>query len=111
MDTTKYIPFETSYLAPDLKLHRVLILQNTSLLDGYGGIEYYLHDLSDLAVEIYGRENVLALSPLRKTPKPSFHPNYSTEAISFSKNALLQKFQNRFSLAYWQKAKALKSCK
>lgn len=107
MDTTKTIPVRASYLAPELKHHRVLILQSTSLLDGYGGIEYYLHDLSDLAAQIYGRENVLALSPLRKTPKTSFHPNYSTQAISFSKNPLLQKFQNRFSLAYWQKAKAL----
>jgi len=98
------------YSKGDLSAHkpqRLLFLQSTSLLDGFGGIEYYLHDMCDLACELYGSENIVTLSPIRRKTSVEFSPKYQAKSITFSKNPYLQKLQNRFSLSYWAKAKNL----
>lgn len=86
---------------------RFLFLQNTSVIDGYGGIEYYLDDLLSLLVEMGGEDSAATLVPQRsanfdRSPRP-----YAMYTIPFRSRGLLAKLQNRFSMSYFRAAREL----
>lgn len=86
---------------------RILFLQSDSVFERFGGIEHYLDDLITLAGEVYGFENLRTLIPRRREQLSDLERPYRPEFVRFSKSPLLQKLQNRFSPAYYRRARKL----
>ncbi len=81
---------------------KILFLQQSSLFEQIGGIEYYLDDFIRLSENLFGRNSVYTLSPLRQSS--GIQRDYLHELIPYSKNRLIQKFQNRIPSRYFNVA-------
>jgi len=83
---------------------RLVFLQNGSLFDHYGGIEYYLDDLATLCGETFGFENVWAILPRRVEGPPPRTP-YRSTFVPRAGKGWRAKLENRFSPAYFARAR------
>lgn len=85
-----------------VKPQRVLFLQNTSIFESYGGVEYYLDDFITLAGKIFGAENVLSV--VRMTGEPRVQRPYPTKWVPRASGKIARKLGNRFSWRFFQAA-------
>jgi glycosyltransferase involved in cell wall biosynthesis len=76
---------------------RLLCLQQSSIFETYGGIEYYLHDLLTLASESLGPHSVTSLIPQRNEVLQEIETSYSVIPVKKRSTGLFQKIENRFS--------------
>ncbi|NBT58768.1 glycosyltransferase [bacterium] len=79
---------------------RILCLQQSSIFESYGGIEYYLHDFLTLASDILGPSEVATLVPQRAGTFSLTDTSYEVIPIPFTKQGLWKKLENRFSPAF-----------
>ncbi|MBI4402972.1 MAG: glycosyltransferase family 4 protein [Deltaproteobacteria bacterium] len=75
--------------------HKVLVIQNTSLHERFGGIEYYIDDFCHLATETFGPSAVKSIIGLRQSKARK--TLYETTLIHFRKG-WWSKLDNRFSI-------------
>lgn len=83
---------------------RILCLQQSSIFETYGGVEYYLHDFLSLATQILGSENVLTLVPERGNPLESIPAPYLIRKVSYPTSPLFRKLQNRIPSSLFSQA-------
>lgn len=76
---------------------RLLCLQQSSVFETYGGIEYYLHDLLTLASECLGANSVTTLVPQRTEAFKQIPTSYQVIPVKQRSTGLLKKIENRFS--------------
>lgn len=74
---------------------RILCLQQSSIFENYGGIEYYLHDFLTLTSQILGSESVLSLIPQRQPNFESASTTYQVRPVPYPGSSLLKKVENR----------------
>lgn len=84
--------------------HRILLLQNSSLMESYGGIEYYLDDLATQLVKIYGSANVEAMIPRRTEAWSETEKPYRYVAVPYALRGIFGKLENRFPVNYFRRA-------
>ncbi len=75
---------------------RLLFLQHDSVFENYGGIQYYLDDLVQLAHDHYGTNQVRTLILSRKQHETPPKPSYDVQWVPIQKKGILGKIQNRF---------------
>jgi phosphatidylinositol alpha-1,6-mannosyltransferase len=85
-------------------LARLLFIQNGSLFDQFGGIEYYLDDLETDLAQLLGGSQVTAVLPIRKPGAQLTEKEYGYTTVAFRKKGLLAKWENRFSKGLWNAA-------
>lgn len=85
---------------------RLLVLQSTSIFENYGGIEYYLDDLLELASEAYGDALHAAVVPSRTDSFKAVPRPYRITAVPFRRKSWRAKFENRCSWAFYRAALA-----
>src|SRR5688572_916114 len=83
---------------------RILLLQQSSIFEGYGGVEYYQDDLLAMIAELMPKSPPLAIIPKRSARFTLTKRPYEVQVVAFSKNKLVQKLQNRFSRRYLSEA-------
>ena len=76
---------------------RILCLQPSSIFETFGGIEYYLDDILQMAGEIQGHENIWTVIPQRTSHFNDLERPYGKTLVPFSRNPLTKRFENRFS--------------
>lgn len=76
---------------------RILCLQQASIFENYGGIEYYLHDFLTLTCEIVGRAHVVSLVPQRSDSFNLSETKYEVVPVPFTKKGWWKKIENRLS--------------
>lgn len=87
---------------------KLFCLQQSSIFENYGGVEYYLHDLLSLASEVLEPHSVTTFIPERK-PLTLTQTPYEVVPVRYQTTGWFQKWENRFSpllfQAAYQKAK------
>lgn len=96
--------FEGESLKSGHGLSQMLFLQSTSVLESYGGIEYYLDDLQTDLAKLLGESQVCVLLPGRRFAESLPEKHYRYEVVPFRKHGLLGRIENRFSRAMWRMA-------
>lgn len=86
---------------------RLLVLQTSSLLEAYGGIEYYLDDLLDLAVDACGTDAAWAVVPQRIRTADAWQTRYRHTAVPYPSSGALAKLENRVPLRMLKAARAI----
>lgn len=76
---------------------KILCLQQSSVFETYGGIEYYLHDLLTLTQKLLGPDSVTTLIPKRSDSFNLFDTNYQVITVPFTFPGTFQKIENRLS--------------
>ena len=83
---------------------RILFLQQSSIFEGYGGIEYYQDDFLSMLTELSPSLPPVSVIPKRNANfRPTKRP-YEVHIVEFSENRWVQKLQNRFSRRYVREA-------
>ena len=83
---------------------RILCLQQSSIFETYGGIEYYLHDLLTITSEILGPSSVISFVPKRSDSFKLTQTNYEVVPVEYKNQGLLKKLENRLSPTLLQAA-------
>ncbi|NBX76356.1 MAG: glycosyltransferase [Proteobacteria bacterium] len=83
---------------------RLLCLQQSSIFETYGGIEYYLHDFLSITSEILGPSSVVSFVPKRSENFKLTQTTYEVFPIEYKSQGLLKKLENRLSPALLQAA-------
>ena len=83
---------------------RILCLQQSSIFEKYGGIEYYLHDFLSLTSEILGKDSVLSLIPKRQTVSNFQETPYQFRAVPYPGSTFFKKLENRIPKALFSAA-------
>jgi glycosyltransferase involved in cell wall biosynthesis len=83
---------------------RILCLQQSSIFETYGGIEYYLHDLLTITSEILGPSSVISFVPKRSDSFKLTQTNYEVVPVEHKNQGLLKKLENRLSPTLLQAA-------
>jgi len=76
---------------------KILCLQQSSVFQTYGGIEYYLHDLLTLTRKLLGPNSVTTLVPQRSGSFNLFDTDYQVVPVPYSFTGRAQKIENRLS--------------
>ncbi|NBX93740.1 MAG: glycosyltransferase family 1 protein [Proteobacteria bacterium] len=83
----------------------VLCLQQSSIFEAYGGIEYYLHDFLTLSSDILGTNRVVTMVPQRSTDFSCSPTRYKVICVPQKRRGFLRKLENRFSPRLFSEAK------
>lgn len=76
---------------------KILCLQQSSVFEAYGGIEYYLHDLLTLTQKLLGPNSVTTLVPKRNGPFHLVTTDYQVVPVPYTFSGKVQKIENRLS--------------
>ncbi|NBX81984.1 hypothetical protein EBQ90_02720 [bacterium] len=76
---------------------KILCLQQSSVFQTYGGIEYYLHDLLTLTHKLLGPNSVTTLVPQRNGSFNLFDTDYQVVPVPYTFTGKAQKIENRLS--------------
>jgi len=83
---------------------RVLCLQQSSIFEVYGGIEYYLHDFLTLTSQILGPDSVVTVVPKRSESFKLTRTTYEVVPVEYKNQGILKKLENRLSPSFFRTA-------
>lgn len=82
----------------------ILCLQQSSIFENYGGVEYYLHDLLTLASNLLGKDSVTSLIPDRGKLNFLSPTDYEAITVPFKASGFFKKIENRVSPSLFREA-------
>lgn len=85
---------------------KIFLIQQSSIFEQYGGIEYYLDDFCKAYLSSFGDTSLSVISPSR-SKSPESMPLYPITHIEYPKNALWLKINNRIPMRLYQSTKKI----